>query len=166
MAHNPSVESPKRAHEDEFLPMGGSVRQLELPEIEGYVTYWFIDRPGRINWALTRGWEFVSKDEVDMSNFRTIGGSVEDSGSTDLGDHLSVHGYEGANGHSVRQYAMKVKKELWAKLEEYREAQSERIAASVKGHRIGSERESQGDAAKRYSPSIRGKTTLFDKKRP
>ncbi|MHB8413926.1 MAG: hypothetical protein ACYDB1_00830 [Acidiferrobacteraceae bacterium] len=165
MARNPSVEAPERSVASDYLPMGGPTRQLELPEIEGYVTYWFADRPGRIDWALTRGWEFVSKDEVDIGNFRTIGGSVEDSGSTDLGSRISVHGYEGSDGKSVRLYAMKVKHELWSKLESYREEQSERIAAAVKGHRIGVERETQGDASKRYSPRVGGKTTLFDKKR-
>lgn len=163
---NPSSDAAKSVRDDDFMPMSGSERMLEVPPIEGYVLYWFADRPGRIGRKLAEGWEFVSPDEVRVPNFKTISGTVAESGSTDLGTRISVHGYEGDNGQSVRLYLLKIKRELWARrVDEPREMRSEQIAAAMKGRRIGLEHEAAGDAARRYAPQVSGRTTLFDKKR-
>lgn len=163
---NPSSAAATAVRDEDFINMSASERMLEVPPIEGYVLYWFADRPGRIGRKLAEGWEFVEQDEIRVPNFKTIAGTVAESGSTDLGTRVSVHGYEGDNGQSVRLYLLKIKRELWTKrVDDPREARSEQIASAMKGRRIGLEREQGEDAQRRYIPRVTGRTTLFDKKR-
>jgi len=112
---------------------------------------------------LRQGWEFVSPDEVDIPNFKTIAGDVAESGNQDLGSRISVYGYTDVGGRVVNQYLMKVKKELWDQLEESREQQSDRILSALQGSRVGAEQERGDDAQRRYQP--KQGNTIFQKKR-
>lgn len=164
MAQNPSVEQPTAAKEtSDFIPMGMSELQLAVPEIPGFKLYWFCDRPGRIPRALRQGWSFVSPEEVDVPNFKTLAGDVTADGNQDLGDRVSVYGYTDIGGRIVNQYLMKVKQELWDNLESVREQQSDRILDALRGSRVGAEREQGEDAQRRYQPKMRN--TIFEKKR-
>ena len=160
---NPTVDQPKAAASADLIPMGMSELQLAVPEIPGYVLYWPCDRPGRIPRMLRQGWEFVEHSEVDVPNFKTISGNVSDSGNADLGDRVCVFGYTDVGGRAVMQYLMKIKRERWEELDEWREQQSDRVVGALKGSRIGVENEAAGDAAHRYQPKTRN--TIFDKKR-
>lgn len=160
---NPTVEQPKTVKTADYIPMGQSELQLAVPEIPGYVLYWPCDRPGRIPRMLRQGWEFVLHSEVDIPNFKTVAGDVAASGNADLGERISVYGYTDAGGRAVNQYLMKIKKERWQELEDWREQQSDRVVQSLRSSQIGVEREAEGDAARRYIPKQRN--TIFDKKR-
>ena len=166
MAKNPAAAQPDRVREEDYIPMDNSEQSLAVPNMEGYVLFWPLDRPGRIGRLLRLGWEFVSPDEISAQNFKTISGNVNESGSTDMGTRISVHGTEGEGGQSIRHYLMKLKQEVWIeKYEQPREAQSDRIAAAIKGRRFGIEREQGNDASMRYAPRVGSRQTLFDKKR-
>ena len=163
LKNNPTVEQPKAAQTADLIPMGESELQLSVPEIPGYVTYWPCDRPGRIARMIRQGWEFVSHEEIDLPNFKTVAGDVADSGNADLGDKISVFGYTDVGGRAVNQYLMKIKVERWQQLEEWREQQSDKVVAAFRHSRIGADREAEGDAANRYV--AKAGNTFFDKKR-
>lgn len=160
---NPSVEAPTAARAEEFIPMDGMERQLASPEMPGYVTYWPMDRPGRIVRLLRQGWTFVTKSEIDFQTFKTIAGDVTRDGSQDLGDRICVYGGTDPRGVAINQYLMKIPVELWKRYEQAREMQSDRVVSALKKRSIGSEREVGEDAQHRYGP--RTGNTLFDKKR-
>ena len=126
------------------------VRELEVPEIPGYVLYWFADRPGRINWALRVGYEFVSQDEAQLGN-RLIGSDTTLDGNNDLGSRVSVHGGENERGGSERLYLMKIRREWWNKDRKQQAEAQKAIVATLSRGMVGAEKDSSNTAAKRYT---------------
>lgn len=152
---NPSEAAPVRVTEETRIPMGNAEQQLAVPEIPGYVTYWFLDRPGRIQKARLAGWEHVKDGEVVLNN-RTIGGEIASSGNTDLGAQVSVFGgVVDDQGHTARLYLMKIRKEWYDKDMASRQKVNDRIAQQLLGGMTGAEKEALEDAKRRYS-KVRG----------
>ena len=165
MAHNPTVEAPKRAKEADLIPMGMTELQLAVPEIPGFHLYWFADRPGRIARAQRQGWVFVMDDEVEVMNFKTVAGSVAESGNADLGGRVSLYGGTNDQGQAFNLYLMKIPEEKWTELEAFREAQADRTIAALRGGQAQApDGTMQGDQSQRYSPKVI-KNTVFEKKR-
>ena len=161
---NPANERELRVTDENRVPMGLPQLQLEVPAIEGYVLHWFADRPGRIARAQRGGFEFVSPDEVQVNN-SSLADSVGVSGNTDLGSRVSVHGGTDEFGRGLRLYLMKIKQEWWEKDAALREETSEKIAETLRGGRVGAERESGGDAAYRYTKRTENIFTRKSKRR-
>jgi hypothetical protein len=158
---NPSNEQIKSARAAD-VSMSAPVQQLDVPEIEGYVLHWFADRPGRIPRAASIGWQFVETGEVNLNNFGFAADVMNESGNTDLGTRVSLHGGVNENGQSERLYLMKIQTDLWEKGQKVLEERNESIAASIRGGTIGagdaSTGETSGDARLRY---LKTKATMF-----
>ena len=160
MSDNPANERSTSVNEDNRISMSLPQMMLEVPAIEGYVMHWFADRPGRISRAAAAGYEFVKPDEVRINNFG-LAADVLDSGNSDLGTRVSVHGGVGESGASERLYLMKVKKEWYDKDMELREQHSDRVVKSLRQGQTGAEKDAMTDAAKRYAKNT---DNLFTKK--
>jgi hypothetical protein len=149
---NPANAVSTRVTDETRVPMRGPELRLEIPEIEGYKCYWFLDQPGRIARALKAGWEFVTNDEVTLT-CRGFADTMTTNGSTDLGNRVSVHGAVGEHGAHLRQYLMKIKKEWWEHDEQLKLGNTDRVVEALTHGNVGIEHEAKGDAAQRYSTS-------------
>lgn len=96
------------------VPMSTPVSKLSVPEIPGYVLYWFRGDPGRIQRALNGGYEYVEAHEVAI-NSRELGSNAAKSGNTSLGSRVSLATGDGTggDGQPMCLHLMKIKKELW-----------------------------------------------------
>lgn len=159
MSQNPA-NLPSSITDETRIPMSLPQLMLEVPEIPGYQMHWFADRPGRISRAVQGGYEFVDPSEVRINNFG-LAADLTQSGSTDLGSRVSVHGGIAENGGSERLYLMKIKQEWYDKDMQLRELASDRVVASLKQGAVGADREKMADAAKRYTKNT---DNLFTKK--
>lgn len=160
METNPANDRPVRVTDENRVSMSLPNLMLQVPEIPGYVMHWFADRPGRISRAMAAGYEFVAQDEVVINNFG-LAADVADSGNTDMGSRVSVHGGTDEKGGSERLYLMKIKQEWYDKDMKLREEASETIVDSLKAGMTGAR--SSEDVAKRYA---RGTENLFVKRKP
>lgn len=161
MSDNPANEPRKGVDDATRIPMGLPQMMLEVPEIEGYIMHWFADRPGRISRAVNAGYEFVHPDEVRINNFG-LASSVLESGNTDLGTRVSVHGSVAENGGSERLYLMKIKKEWYEKDMELREQHSDRVVNTLRNGLTGAEKEKMADQHRRYA---RNTDNIFTKRK-
>lgn len=141
--------------------MNMSSLTLEVPEIPGYVLYWFADRPGRIARALQGGYEFVDEKEVNLNNFSLADDALK-SGNSDMGSRVSVHGGSSAEGGAMRLYLMKIKKEWYDKDQLDQEDRNDQVAATIRGGNVGADKDAPGDTKLRYK---RGAENLFTRKR-
>lgn len=77
------------------------------PTIPGYWVTWINDLQGRLQQALECGYEFVRAEEFKMENFN-VSAQVTVSGSSDMGERISIQaGLDGA-GQPYRSYMMKL----------------------------------------------------------
>lgn len=159
---NPANVLPTRVTDETRVPMTLPQLTLEVPKIPGYELHWFLDRPGRVNQALRAGWVFVDPNETQLNN-SSFADSVGVSGNTDLGNRVSVHGGTDDRGSALRQYLMKIKEEWYQKDMQLREETSERIAETLRAGRVGAERGSPEDAARRY---VRNTENIFSRRKP
>jgi len=149
-ADNPANSNDKTVVTDSNrISMALPQLTLEVPAIPGFVMHWFADRPGRIARAINGGYEFVSPDEVRVNNFG-LAEDLNNSGNSDLGTRISVHGGTDDKGASQRLYLMKIKKEWYDKDMSLREEASDRVAESLKAGQQSNGRGTVEDAAKRY----------------
>lgn len=144
---NPA-NAPMEVTDENRISMSLPQLMLQVPEIEGYVMHWFADRPGRIPRALQAGYEFVKPDEVRLNNFGLASDLIE-SGNTDLGSRVSVHGGTNETGGAERLYLMKIKKEWYDKDMKLREEASDKIVDALREGMLGAK--TMEDAAKRYT---------------
>ena len=158
---NPANERQLRVTDETRVPMGLPALMLGVPEIPGYVMHWFADRPGRINRAMNAGYEFVSQEEVQLANFN-LASTLEESGNTDMGTRVSVHGGVGEQGKAERLYLMKIKKEWYDKDMALREQAADKVVQALRSGTTGADRESMANAAQRYAKNT---DNLFTKKR-
>ena len=157
---NPANKRALKVTDQTRLSAATPVRQLEVPEIPGYRLYWMQDRPGRISWAERVGYEFVSEEEVQLSN-RSIGSDTTLDGNNDLGTRVCVHGGTDERGGSVKLYLMKIKREWYEKDRQVQAAASEAIVATLKRGMVGAEKDTPGDSTKRYT---RNAENMFTRK--
>lgn len=93
------------------VPMNNARRKLEVPEIAGFVTYWF--REDRIPEALDAGYEFADTSEISTNQF-SPGASQDITGSVDMGTKVSVIGTRVTEtGKPGRAYLMKIRIEWY-----------------------------------------------------
>lgn len=149
--NNPANERATGVTDANRVSMALPQLMLEVPEIPGYVMHWFADRPGRIPRARQAGYEFVAPDEVRINNFGLASDLINESGNTDMGTRVSVHGGVAENGAAERLYLMKIKKEWYDKDMTLREEASDRVIMALKQGLTGSEKEKMADASKRYA---------------
>lgn len=149
---NPANETAFRVTEDNRIPLGMPETTLELPKIEGYVCYWFLDSPGRIMRAVKAGWEFINRDEVQLNQHGVANSMLED-GNSDLGDRVSVYGAQSEHGKTQMLYAMKIRED-WYKADEARKlGRVAQVVEAIRGHVVGAGNESAEDGANyRYDP--------------
>lgn len=147
---NPANERITSVTDDNRVPMSLPQLMLEVPAIDGYEMHWFADRPGRIPRALQAGYEFVDPAEVRINNFG-LASDLTQSGNSDMGTRISVHGGVAEGGGAERLYLMKIKKEWYDKDMTLREEASDRVVEALRHGLTGSEREKMTDASKRYA---------------
>lgn len=158
---NPATERATRVTDENRVPMSLPHMMLQVPEIPGYEMHWFADRPGRISRALAAGYEYVDPAEVILNNFG-LASDLTQTGNSDMGTRVSVHGGVSEQGGAERLYLMKIKKEWYDKDMQVREEAADRQVQALKQGSTGSEREKMTDAAKRYAKNT---DNLFTKKR-
>lgn len=92
------------------IPMSVPQRKLEVPNLPGYVLYWF--RDSNVPRALQAGYEFVQRNElpVNQMNVATDKGI---SGNQDLGNHIRVYGGLDAQNQPEFGTLMKIREEWW-----------------------------------------------------
>lgn len=148
---SPANLPSKRVTEATRIPMSLPKQQLEVPEIPGYVMQWFADRPGLISRARAAGYEFVGQDEVMVNNFG-LAADVLQTGNTDLGNQISIHGGTNESGGSERLYLMKIRQEWWEKDQKVIADRNEAVAAAIRGGElgVGEGGETRADFGKRY----------------
>lgn len=164
---NPANAINKPAAERKRIPMSVPQRKLEAPEIPGYVCYWMLGTPSRLQQAERAGYEFVDEKEV-MINSTTLGNAADISGSTDMGSRVSIGAGEqvGTDGQPVRLYLMKIRKDWYAESQAIAEQRNDSIADALRGGKLGSEKDARGDTAMRYIDPSRTKIPdLFTPKR-
>jgi hypothetical protein len=146
-----NVATPAAKAERKRIPMSVQVQRLEAQEIPGYHLHWFTGDSARIARAQAAGYEFVGADELSINSVG-IGTDSIHSGNTDMGSRVSiVSGQEvGKDGQPMRLVLMKIKLELYEEDQSLVEAQNEKVAASIRGGYIGSEKDAQGDRQHRY----------------
>lgn len=132
-ASNPANEPEKVTRKR--IPMALPTLKLSVPEIPGYVCYWFRSAPGRINQAIQAGYEFVERGEVELNN-HGLANSYDVDGNTDMGTRVSVATGDGSEGaQNPRLYLMKIRRELWEEDERAVAEKHEGIAAQMRGEK-------------------------------
>ena len=132
------------------IPMSVPRLKLQVPEIPGYHTHWFMEE--NIFLAQQAFYEFVKIDEIPVNQFNPAT-SLGISGSADMGTNVCIVGNKiGALGRPEMQYLMKLKLEYWGedqkKLEEVNAA---KLGQIFKGERImGEEKAGAGDRGLSY----------------
>lgn len=150
---NPANPAPKRVTEATRVPMSVPQLRLELPEIPGYHTHWFLGR--NVPRALKAGYEFLSEDDADVVQ-KGIANDREESGSTDMGSRVSTFagGLVEGTAEPERLYAMKLRREWRDRDIAAFEAVNERVAAALRGgqnvNRAGAPAETADDVRRRY----------------
>jgi hypothetical protein len=149
------------------VPMSVPVRKLETPAIEGYHTHWV--KESNIPRALQAWYEFVEIDEVPL-NQRNPGIDTAHSGSTDLGNRVSIAAGVGADGRPERQYLMKLKEEHWLEDREKIDGRNATVMEAIfRGEKIIDKDEvSNATKETRYVDKERTyyRPALFNRKRP
>ena len=141
---NPPAKSAGRR-----VSMALPTLKLAVPELPGYVLYWFRGTGQRIQQALNAGYAFVDRDELILNGFG-LATSYDIDGNTDLGTRVSVAaGGDDAPGQAGRLYLMKIKKELWLEDEELVAEKHEQIAGQLRGDKGFTE--AGMDASQRYT---------------
>jgi hypothetical protein len=136
------------------VPMSLPSLKLEVPEIPGYVCYWFRGTTQRLQQAQRAGYEYVEAGEIELNSVGMANDSLGD-GNTDMGTRVSVSAgggdVEGSQGvaQGVRLYLMKIKKELWDADQVAIDERHEQIAAQLRGDKGFAER--GADTQNRYS---------------
>lgn len=125
---NPPAKSVGRR-----ISMALPTLKLAVPELQGYVLYWFRGTGQRLQQAMSAGYTFVERDELVL-NGHGLATSYDIDGNSDLGTRVSVSaGGEDSPSQSGRLYLMKLKKELWLEDESLVEERHEQIAGQLRG---------------------------------
>lgn len=142
---------------------------LSVPEIPGYVLYWFRGDLQRISRALEAGYEYVDQGEVHLNN-RSLGSDSARSDNTDMGTRVSriAGGDMAYDGQPARLYLMKIKEELWKQDQAALTAPGSRLEGvrkSLAGGLLGADNVSGADKAQVYVDSKRTKLPEFLKRK-
>src|SRR6218665_1837493 len=148
--------------EANWVPMSAPIARLQVPEKAGWHRHWFRNDPGRIERARQAGYQFVDPQEVNVVG-KSIGGSPEQGGNSDLGSRVSIAaGGFADNGQAQRLYLMECPIRLYNRNLAMLQADTDSTVRALNAGRGGSSDPSNGD--KSY---IRGDLPkLFQKKIP
>lgn len=159
---NPSVPPAKAMETRRRIPMALPEQKLRVPEIPGYRCHWFRGTQQRLQQAQAAGYEFVDRDEVELTNTGLANDALSD-GNTDLGSRVSLAASDGADGEGMlRLYLMKLRKEYFDEDERLIAEKHEKIAATIRGDGV---REAGQDNSNRYVPKTSSNSTIFTPKR-
>lgn len=156
----------RNTSERKRIPMSVPVQRLEVPDLAGYHLHWFRDTAERIQRALDAGYEFVEEREVQLNSV-TLGGDSAQSGNTDMGSRVSVVSGEGAasEGQAGRLVLMKIKQEWYEEDQKLVDERNSKVADSLCGGLIGSDKDAAGDTQHRYLDKTRTRIPdLFKRK--
>lgn len=175
---NPANAVDTPVTERRRIPMTVPVQKLQVPEVPGFFLYWMKGTPERLQQARNAGFDFVAVDEVRLNDV-SLGGDGLKSGSTDLGNRVSVlasttgDGEIGSDGQPLRLYLMKQKWEWHMQDQQTLEDRNQGIAeALTTGYSQGTlggaaPGESIPDLQARYVDPKRSKIPdMFKRKRP
>ena len=143
--------------------------KLEIPPdcCPGYHLEWILGSASEISRALNGGFEFVTPEEVHLNNV-SFAGDVNQSGSTDLGNRVSVSaGATGSDQASAKLYLMKLREEWYAEDNEIRAERQRGIVANLTAGAPRGEqsRETEADISLRYiDKRVRSIPDLFKPK--
>lgn len=105
----------------------GTSQKLNVStEIPGYHMHIFNDVPGRIEEALSAGYEFVSPDEIG-----SIAGNVV-SRNTDLGDKVRFLVGAAEGGGGLYAYLMKIRQEWFEEDQEDQQRANDRVDQAIR----------------------------------
>lgn len=104
----PTAEKPKEVRQR--IPMAVPMRKLEVPNIEGYHSHWFLGE--NVPRALQGGYDHVLITEVPINQFNPAT-SADVSGSTGLGTLVEYTDGVDDRGKNRVLYLMKIPIELW-----------------------------------------------------
>lgn len=149
------------AQEPEYIPMTLPQMKLAVPDIPGYHMHWMMNTPERVTAALRAGYEFVTQDEVQLSNL-DLSGDAKTEGNSDMGTRVTRlassygDGQIGKDGQPARLILMKQREELHRKHQKLLETRNDSIAdtftASFRDGTVGGQAagETQADMRQRY----------------
>lgn len=129
-----TTDRPVRSKRTSF---NGTEQKLAVNSlIEGYHLHTFNDTPGRIDKALSAGYEFVSQDEVGGVPTNVV------SRNTDIGD--KVRYLVGTDGNNNPQYAflMKLRQEFYEEDQNALQAKNDKIDKAIRGGKLTKEGQS------------------------
>lgn len=145
------VEAKRAIRSAEQRPKRGSFNGTEGKlrignQIEGYHLHIFNDTPGRIEQALSVGYEFVNPNEVGGTAVNVV------SRNTDIGDKVRFLVGTDANNEPLYAYLMKIQQEFY---EEDQNALQERVDAVDAAIRGGKNTKAGDSAEGFYNAGIR-----------
>ena len=165
---NPSAAPPTAKVARGRIPMSVPRQKLAVPDIPGYHLHWMLGTPERLAQARAAGYEFVERDETQVTNTDISSGDDED-GNSDLGSRVTrvAGGDTDSGGQAVRLVLMKLRQEWWEDDQKKLESKSDDLIAALRSGRIDASEagETQGDRAQRYIPKNRT-SSMFQKRRP
>lgn len=96
-------------------------------QIDGFHLHILNDTPGRIDQALSVGYEFVSPDEVGGVSNNVV------SRNTDLGDKVRFLVGTGPNNEPMYAYLMKIELDLYAEDQQALQTRNDRVDTAIRG---------------------------------
>jgi len=126
-----------RSKRDSRTSFNGTEAKLRIGnQIEGYHLHILNDTPGRIDQALSAGYEFVSPDEVGGVANNVV------SRNTDLGDKVRFLVGTGTNNEPMYAYLMKIELDLYEEDQQALQSKNDRVDAAIRGGKALSEGQS------------------------
>ena len=166
---SPATTPVVRNSERKRVPMSVPVQRLEVPDLPGYHQHWFKSEPGRIERAISGGYEFVDEKEVKVNSV-SLGGNSAQSGNTDMGSRVSiVSGTDlDAAGQPMRLVLMKIKQEWYEEDQKLVDQRNQKTISALTNGMMGAETAADArDSQHRYVDKSRSSIPDFFKpKRP
>ena len=117
-----------RSRRDSRTSFNGTEAKLRIGnQIDGYHLHILNDTPGRIDQALSAGYEFVSPDEVGGVANNVV------SRNTDLGDKVRFLVGTGTNNEPMYAYLMKIELDLYEEDQQALQAKNDRVDTAIRG---------------------------------
>lgn len=117
-----------RSKRDSRTSFNGTEAKLRIGnQIDGYHLHILNDTPGRIDQALSAGYEFVSPDEVGGVANNVV------SRNTDLGDKVRFLVGTGTNNEPMYAYLMKIELDLYKEDQAALQSKNDRVDAAIRG---------------------------------
>lgn len=160
---NPNPANGEDFDESLWVPMSAPVARLSVPQKPGWHRHWFRNDPGRIERAQRAGYRFVDPNEVSVIG-KSMGGSPEEGGNSDLGTRVSVAaGGFADNGQAQRLYLMECPAHLYKRNLAMLQKDTDGTVEALSAGRGGS----QDNNAEQGNTYVRGDLpALFKKKKP